>query len=213
MHSVCVLENLLGLKFIYLRDSEKIGPSSTTMNQKKQSIHIITASDSLKTFNSQQLKIATKLHRYDSRELLNLASLMIELDIQFTIQKPGVLHRACWMPKAIYSLKMELLFNGNEARMTLTARKFQAKIEDSFFTVPVKDWPETSSYKKAAIFAKNLVCVKDVAEQAVALIKDFNCATKRLQLCNKAQRAKTVLVTSFRDAQKELQAVQSPNSP
>ncbi|GBN34123.1 hypothetical protein AVEN_43301-1 [Araneus ventricosus] len=79
-----------------------------------------------------------------------------------------------------------------------------AKIEDSFLTVPVKDRPETPSYKKAAIFAKNLVCVNDVAEQAVALIKDFNSVTK-----NEEQSS----VTSCRKAQEELQAVQLPNSP
>ncbi|GBM15151.1 hypothetical protein AVEN_221173-1 [Araneus ventricosus] len=51
-----------------------------------------------------------------------------------------------------------------------------AKIQDSFLIIPVKDWPEMPSYKKVAIFAKNLVCVNDVAKQA--LIKDFYCATK-----------------------------------
>ncbi|GBN61025.1 hypothetical protein AVEN_121269-1 [Araneus ventricosus] len=56
------------------------------------------------------------------------------------------------------------------------------EIEDSFLTVPVKDWPQTPSYKIAAIFTKNLVCVNDVVVQAVALlIKDFNCATKNEQ--------------------------------
>lgn len=49
---------------------QKIGLSSTTMNQKKQSISIITASDDLKTFISDQQKIATKLHRNDYRVLL-----------------------------------------------------------------------------------------------------------------------------------------------
>ena len=261
---------------------------------KKQVVPIITASESLKTFISDQLKIATKLPRDDYRELLNLASLMIGLDIQFTIRKPGALHRARWMAKAIYSLKMELLFNGNEATMELTAGEFQgmqrfnrfvvciylqswftcrsavdapandvsliqrlkeyddkqlsnkglkmmlrhswylsgelatltlfsdlvsdeqksnlvlnmkkerssnlhllailplklddlcisysffetAKIEDSFLKVPVKDWPYTPSYNKAALFAKNLAWVNDVAEQAVALIQEFNSATK-----------------------------------
>ncbi len=54
-----------------------------------------------------------------------------------------------------------------------------AKIEGSFLSVPVKDWPKTRSYKKAAIFVKNLPCVNDISEQAVALIQDFNCATKK----------------------------------
>ena len=53
-----------------------------------------------------------------------------------------------------------------------------AKIEDTFLSVPVKDWPKTPSYTKAALFAKNLICVNDVAEQGVALIQDFNSATK-----------------------------------
>ncbi|GBM90567.1 Ethanolamine kinase 1 [Araneus ventricosus] len=56
--------------------------------------------------------------------------------------------------------------------------EFMAKIEDSFLTVSVKDWPKMPSYKKAAIIAKNWVRVNESAEQAVALIKDFNCATK-----------------------------------
>ncbi|GBO06441.1 hypothetical protein AVEN_106197-1 [Araneus ventricosus] len=80
------------------------------------------------------------------------------------------------------------------------------EIEDSFLTVPVKDWPETPSYKKATIFAKNLVCVNDVAEQAVALlIKNFNCATKNEQ--------KQFLLQVVEMHRKELQAVQSQNSP
>lgn len=71
----------------------------------------------------------------------------------------------------ILPLKLDDLYISNSFFET-------AKIEDSFLSVPVKDWSETSSYKKAAIFAKNLPCVNDVAEQAVALIQDFNCSTK-----------------------------------
>ncbi|GBN49446.1 hypothetical protein AVEN_270146-1 [Araneus ventricosus] len=108
---------------------------------------------------------------------------MIRLDIQFTIRKPGPLHPARWMAKAIYSLKMELLFNGNEARMALTAREFPsffgtAKIEDSSSLYQLKISPKCHPIKKAATFAKNLVCVNDVAEHAIALIKDFICAAK-----------------------------------
>ncbi|GBN77905.1 hypothetical protein AVEN_40025-1 [Araneus ventricosus] len=93
------------------------------------------ASDSIKNFISQQLKIATKLHRDDYRKLLNLALLMNGLDIQVTIWKPGGPHRARWMAKAIYSLKMELLFNGNEASMALTAREFQGMQRFNRFVV------------------------------------------------------------------------------
>ena len=53
-----------------------------------------------------------------------------------------------------------------------------AKIEDSFLSVAFKRWPETPSYKKSAIFAKNLPCVNDVAKQAVALIQEFNSTAK-----------------------------------
>lgn len=45
---------------------------------------------------------------------------MIELDIQFSIHKRGTLHQACWIPKDIYSFKIELLFNEKEATIALT---------------------------------------------------------------------------------------------
>lgn len=97
------------------------------------------ASDSLKVFIYDHLKIATKRPRDDAyRELLNLATLMIGLDIQFAIRKPCALHRARWIAKAIYSSKMELLFNGNEATMVLTAREFQGM--QRFKCVYLQSW-------------------------------------------------------------------------
>ena len=53
--------------------------------------------------------------REDYKEFLNLAALMVGLDIDVNIQKPGVLHSIRWMEKAIYSMKIELLFAFNEA--------------------------------------------------------------------------------------------------
>jgi hypothetical protein len=47
--------------------------------------------------------------RDDYRELLCLAALIVGLPVKFAIRKPGALHRARWMAKAIYSLKIELL--------------------------------------------------------------------------------------------------------
>jgi hypothetical protein len=43
-----------------------------------------------------------------------------------TIYKPGAMHRARWMSKAICSLKMQLLYEGNEAVLKLTSRELQA---------------------------------------------------------------------------------------
>ena len=51
---------------------------------------------------------------------------MVELESEIAIQKPGALHRARWMAKAIYSLKMELLFDENEAVLQLTAKELQS---------------------------------------------------------------------------------------
>ena len=51
---------------------------------------------------------------------------MVGLDSSATIQKPGAVHRARWMAKAIYSMKIQLLFEGNEAVMELTARELNS---------------------------------------------------------------------------------------
>jgi len=61
--------------------------------------------------------------RENYREFFNLAALSIGLDVTITIRKFGALHRARWMAKAIYSLKIQLLFEGNEAVIKLTARE------------------------------------------------------------------------------------------
>jgi hypothetical protein len=55
------------------------------------------------------------------------SSALVGLDAPNTtgIDKLGTLHRACWIAKAIYSMKIELLYNGNEMVMCLTARELQ----------------------------------------------------------------------------------------
>ena len=78
----------------------------------------IQVSEDVKTFLSEQL--ALKHPRDDYFELLSIAGFMVGLDVQLTIRKPGALHRARWMAKAIYSLKTELLFDGNEEVINLT---------------------------------------------------------------------------------------------
>jgi len=63
---------------------------------------------------SEQL---TKHHaREDYKEFLSLAALMVGLETSnnSAIRKPGALHRARWMAKAIYSMKIVLLYDGNE---------------------------------------------------------------------------------------------------
>jgi len=58
-------------------------------------------------------------------QFLVLVGLLVGLDINATIRKPGALHRARWMAKAIYSMKMELLYDGNETVLNLTGRQLQ----------------------------------------------------------------------------------------
>jgi hypothetical protein len=56
---------------------------------------------------------------------LQLAGKAVGLQLSFCIRKPGAMHRARWMAKAIYSLKMELLLPGNEQAMHLTAKELK----------------------------------------------------------------------------------------
>ena len=51
--------------------------------------------------------------RDDHREFLNLEALMVGFDIH-TLRKPDLMHPARWMAKAIYSMKIELLFRDNK---------------------------------------------------------------------------------------------------
>jgi hypothetical protein len=84
---------------------------------------LITACDSLNAFIADQLHLGHS--RDDYREFLQLAAGLVDLDVLTTLRKPGALHRARWMAKAIYSMKIELLFDGNESVMKLTAHELQ----------------------------------------------------------------------------------------
>jgi len=87
-------------------------------------IPLIAASDGLKSFITDEL---TQKHpRDDYLELLQLAGYMVGLKIEATVRRPGAVHRARWMAKALYTLKIELLYDGNEKIIHLTGRELQA---------------------------------------------------------------------------------------
>ena len=89
--------------------------------QEEVGVPLINASNVVKTFITDQLSLTHP--RDDYLELLQLAGKAVGLDLHFSIRKPGAMHRARWMAKAIYSLKMELLMAGNEQAMHLTTRE------------------------------------------------------------------------------------------
>ena len=101
---------------------------------------LIAASDDEKDFILQQLELTHA--RDDYLELLTLASSMLGLDTDVTIRRPGAMHRARWMAKAIYSLKMELLLAGNESIMKLTARELKGLQRFNRFVIHIylKAW-------------------------------------------------------------------------
>ena len=63
--------------------------------------------------------------REDYLELIHLAANMVGLPVVSSLRRPGALNRARWMAKAIYALKIELLFRGNEEALHLTGRQLQ----------------------------------------------------------------------------------------
>ena len=100
---------------------------------------LIFASDKLKEFIAEQLQLGHP--RDDYKEFLQLAASMIGLNnssvAAVPIRKPGALHRARWMAKAIYTMKIELLFDGNESVIKLAARKLQGIQRFNRFVVKV----------------------------------------------------------------------------
>lgn len=62
---------------------------------------------------------------------------MIYFYFQVTIKRPGAVHRARWMAKAIYTLKMELLFDENKAIMTLSNKQVKAMHRFNHFVVTI----------------------------------------------------------------------------
>ena len=45
------------------------------------------------------------------------------MQLKISIRKLGALHQAWWMAKAIYFLKMKILFDGNKDVLKLSARQ------------------------------------------------------------------------------------------
>ena len=97
----------------------------TEMNHtpEARSTPLIIVSDAIKAFIKCQLEV--RHSRDDYLEFLLLAAQMVGLQVDVAIRKPGALHRARWMAKAIYALKIELLFTVNKTIFNLTARELQ----------------------------------------------------------------------------------------
>jgi hypothetical protein len=102
---------------------------------KPRATPLIVAPDDLRSFIQHQLSESHS--REDYKELLNLAGIHIGINIDCNIRKPGAIHRARWMAKAIYALKMELLHEGNEAVIKMTAWELQALQRFNRFVVLV----------------------------------------------------------------------------
>ena len=118
---------------------------------KQRQFPMIAVEDSLKVFISEQL--STQHCRDDYCEFLNLAAMMVGLKVDTKIRKPGALHRARWMAKAIYSMKIELLFSCNEAALELTSRELLGLQRFNRFVVCVylQSWFTTKSVVDAPI--------------------------------------------------------------
>jgi hypothetical protein len=87
---------------------------------------LISASKQCKKFINEQLQVGHP--RDDYKEFLYLAAALVGSGtdtVAMAIRKPGAMHRARWMTKAIYSMKIELLLDGNESVIQLTARELQ----------------------------------------------------------------------------------------
>src|SRR5688572_9290799 len=97
---------------------------------------LMSVSDKLKMFITEHFQ---RYHpRDDHREFLQLAASMVGLSSSAAVSKPGTtLHRACWMVKAIYSMKIELLCDGNESVVQLTARELQGIQQFNRFVVNI----------------------------------------------------------------------------
>ncbi|ESO06295.1 hypothetical protein HELRODRAFT_160458 [Helobdella robusta] len=97
----------------------------TEMNHtpEARSTSLIIVSDAIKAFIKCQLEV--RHSRDDYLEFLLLAAHIVGLQVDVAIRKPGARHRARWMAKAIYALKIELLFTVNKTIFNLTARKLQ----------------------------------------------------------------------------------------
>jgi hypothetical protein len=118
-------------------------------------------SDDVKKFILQQIKQTHARENY--LELLTLAASMDGLDTEVTIRKPGAMHRARWMAKDIYSIKMERLFLGIETVLKLTARKLKGIQSFNQFVILI--------YLRACFTSRSAT---DAAVNAMELIQRLN---------------------------------------
>lgn len=102
---------------------------------KPRATPLIHSCEQLKKFITEQLEVNHP--RDDYREFLQLAGFMVGLTNSATFRKPGAIHRARWMAKAIYTMKIELLLDGNESVIELTVRELQAVQRFNRFVVIV----------------------------------------------------------------------------
>ncbi|ESN92295.1 hypothetical protein HELRODRAFT_181634 [Helobdella robusta] len=86
-----------------------------------RSTPLIIVSDAIKAFIKCQLEV--RHSRDDYLEFLLLAAQIAELQVDVAIRKPGARHRARWMAKAIYALKIELLFTINKTIFNLNCSR------------------------------------------------------------------------------------------
>jgi len=111
----------------------------------------------LKEFIAEQLE---RGHPHDDyREFLQLAAHMIGLHCSAAIRKSGARHRARWMAKAIYTIKIELLFDGNKSVIKLTAHKLEGIQRFNRFVVNI--------YIQSWFSSRN---VSDAPEKDISLI-------------------------------------------
>ena len=68
-----------------------------------------------------------------------------------TIKKPGAVHRARWMAKAIYTLKIELLFDDNKGVLALSNKQEKAIHRINHFVVNIylQSWFTSRDIKNA----------------------------------------------------------------
>jgi len=104
-------------------------------------VPLVSACDRLKEFIAEQLQLGHP--RDDYREFLHLEASMIGIKRSAVpLRKPGGLHRARWMTKAIYAMKIELLLDGNEVVTQLTARELQGikRFNRFVVTIYIQSW-------------------------------------------------------------------------
>ncbi|ESN90318.1 hypothetical protein HELRODRAFT_165973 [Helobdella robusta] len=98
-----------------------------------RSTPLIIVSDAIKAFIKCQLEV--RHSRDDYLEFLLLAAQIAELQVDVAIRKPGARHRARWMAKASYALKIELIFTVNKTIFNLNSSRITRLTADA----PVND--------------------------------------------------------------------------